>query len=115
MSWVEIFDPRSATTSRPNSRSAKLSAKYGSTDKIDLWLGIIGERSVISSDLGEVGSRIVAAQFRKIRNADRLWHENVMAQYPGLLGEIKKTRLGDVIKRNSEVTTVNSLSFTKVV
>lgn len=57
---------------------------------------------------------MVAAQFRKIRNADKLWYENVMASYPALLGEIRSTRLGDVIKRNADVTTVDTRSFVKV-
>jgi hypothetical protein len=67
------------------------------------------------SDMGEVGGRMIAAQFKKIRNADRLWYENAMAPYPGLLREIKNTSLGDVIKRNTRVINVNSQSFTKVV
>lgn len=57
---------------------------------------------------------MVAAQFKKVRNADRLWYENVMAAYPGLLREIKNTSLGDVIKRNSRVANVHSQSFTRV-
>lgn len=56
--------------------------------------------------MGDVGKRIVAEQFKKIRNADRLWYENIMAKHPKLLNEIRKTSLGDVIKRNSNVKRV---------
>lgn len=65
--------------------------------------------------MGELGGKVVAAQFRKIRNADKLWYENVLAPYPGLLKEIRDTRLGDVIKRNTLVTNVDLRSFIKVV
>ena len=74
---------------------------YGSTNNVDLWVGIIGERALAGSDLGELGGKLVATQFRKIRNADKLWYEKVLAPYPDLLKEIKNTGLGDVIKRNS--------------
>jgi len=45
-----------------------------------LWLGIIGEKSEPGSVLGELGIRLNAFQFKKIRNGDRFWYENV---YPG--------------------------------
>ena len=71
---------------------------------------------MIGSDMGEVGGRMIAAQFKKIRNAERLWYENAMAPYPGLLREIKATCLTDVIKRNTRVMKVNSQpSFTRVI
>ncbi len=38
-----------------------------------------------------------------------------MSVYPSLLGQIKNTRLGDVIKRNTGVTSVDTRSFIKVV
>ena len=66
------------------------------------------------SDMGKVGGKMIAAQFKKIRNADKLWYENVMAPFPGLLKEIKNTSLGDLIKRNSRVSKVESESFNKV-
>jgi hypothetical protein len=47
---------------------------YDNIDKVDLWVGIVGERVIPGSDLGDVGAKLVAAQFRKIRNADRLWY-----------------------------------------
>jgi hypothetical protein len=69
---------------------------------------------MIGSDMGKVGGKMIAAQFKKIRNADRLWYENVMAPFPELLKEIKNTSLGNVIKRNSRVSKVSSQSFDKV-
>ena len=97
----------------PGSKGAKTSSLYGSLNNVDLFVGVIGEREIPGSDLGEVGARLLAAQFRKIRNADKFWYENVMAPYPELLAEIKATKLADVIMRNTGVTTVNVKNFQK--
>ena len=101
LNFIELFDPPNTTVSKPRSKSARMKAWYGSTSNIDLWVGIIGERALAASDLGELGGKLVAAQFRKIRNADNLWFEKVIAPYPELLGEIKNTSVGDVISRNT--------------
>lgn len=42
LAFVDIFDPPAATVSRPGSRSAKMQTWYGTTDNIDMWVGIIG-------------------------------------------------------------------------
>jgi len=53
ISFIETFDPPNAPTpARPGSRSIKMQSYYNTTDNIDLWVGIVGERSVIGSDLG---------------------------------------------------------------
>ncbi len=52
-----------------------------------------------------------AFQFKKIRNSDRLWYENV---YPdAIVKEIKATSFSDVIKRNTGVKYLNVGSFKK--
>lgn len=48
---------------------------------VDLWLGIIGEKAEVGSVLGELGIRMNAFQFKKIRNGDRFWYENVYPDY----------------------------------
>lgn len=101
--WTEMFGPKDRSMA---------SIYSNNTNNIDLWVGIIGERSVPGSDLGELGGKLVAAQFKKIRNADRLWYENVFP--PALVKEIRTTSLGDVIKRNSIVTATNTPIFVKV-
>jgi hypothetical protein len=40
-------------------------------------LGIIGEKPEPGSVLGELGIRMNAFQFKKIRNGDKFWYENV--------------------------------------
>lgn len=80
----EIFNPPNSPNG-PNSKANKVQSLYASLDNVDLWVGIIGERSLPGSDLGDLGGKLVAAQFRKIKNADKLWYENVLAGSPGLL------------------------------
>jgi hypothetical protein len=62
--------------------------------------------------MGEIGKRLVGFQFQKIRNGDRFWYE---AAYPqSVVREIKATSFGDIIKRNSGVTTVHQNVFKKL-
>ena len=85
---------------------------YQDTDNLDLWLGIIGEKAENGSTLGELGIRLNAFQFKKIRNGDRFWYENT---YPeSIIKEIKATSFADVIKRNSGVKILKEQSFKKV-
>lgn len=72
---------------------------------VDLWLGIIGEKAEPGSVLGELGIKLNAFQFKKIRNGDRFWYENIYPDY--IVKEIKATTFGDVIKRNTGVKFLN--------
>jgi hypothetical protein len=86
---------------------------YNGVDNVDMWLGIIGERPEPNSMLGELGIRVNGFQFKTIRNADRYWYENTFPQ--SIIDEIKRTSLGDVIKRNSNVRILNSSVFKKTI
>ncbi len=86
---------------------------YNNTNNIDLWLGIIGEKSEPNSLLGELGIRLNGYQFKAIRNGDRYWYENTFPQ--SIISEIKKTSLGDIIKRNTKIKNLNSSVFKKTI
>ena len=74
-------------------------------------MAIIGEKGVPDSPLGELGVRLNAFQFQKIRNGDRLWYENA---YPeAVVREIKNTTFAEVIMRNSAVKFIGKDSFKK--
>ena len=85
---------------------------YSSTDRLDLWLGIIGEPSINGAILGETGVAIVGNQFRLIRNGDRFWYENAYPQ--SIIREIKATSFADVIMRNTGVRNINSQTFRRL-
>ncbi len=95
-------------TSNPATRAA-LEAQYGSVDKIDLWVGGLAENHAYDSSLGPLFQRIVANQFARLRNGDRLYYENVLTGSD--LARVRATHLSDVIKRNTSLTTLQSNIF----
>lgn len=81
-----------------------LEALYGSVDNIDLWVGVLAEDHLPGSSVGELSQTIIADQFERLRDGDRLWYENIFSGRQ--LRQIENTTLADVITRN---TTVNNL------
>lgn len=53
-----------------------LQQAYGSVDAIDLWTGGLAEKVVPGAFLGSTFQAIVADQFERLRDGDRLWYEN---------------------------------------
>ncbi|OYP33908.1 peroxidase family protein [Rhodopirellula sp. MGV] len=82
--------------------AARLEAIYGNVDNVDLWVGILAEDHQYGSSVGELGRKIVADQFRRLREGDRFYFENVFSQSD--IERIKQTSLADIIERNTEVT-----------
>ncbi len=87
----------------------KLKALYGTVDNMDLWVAILAEDHVPGGNLGPTGTRIVAAQFERIRNGDRLWYQRTFNG--SLLNEIQRTTLSDVIARNTSLKNVQANVF----
>ena len=86
-----------------------LQATYGSVDEIDLWVGGLAEDHLNGSSMGETFTAIISEQFRRLRDGDRFWYENV---FDGTqLEEIRNTRLSDVISRNSAVQNLQTNAF----
>ncbi|XP_062373245.1 eosinophil peroxidase-like [Sardina pilchardus] len=64
---------------------------YGSPDNIDVWLGGVAEPFVPGGRVGPLFACLIATQFQKIRNGDRLWWEN-----HGVFTRAQKTSLASV-------------------
>jgi peroxidase len=77
---------------------------YGNVDNIDLWVGALAEDHVPGSSVGETTRTIVADQFTRLRDGDRLWFERIFSGRQ--LQSIEQTSLSDIIRRN---TTINNL------
>ncbi|KAI9104059.1 heme peroxidase [Phlyctochytrium arcticum] len=78
-----------------------LTKLYGEVNKLDAIIGGLAEDHSPSTNLGPLFSAIVAYQFTRIRDGDRLWFENLNVLDATHLADIKKTTLRDVILRNT--------------
>lgn len=80
---------------------AQMASVYPSVEEIDPWVGMLAEDHASNSSLGPLSIAIIKDQFERLRTADRFWYERV---YGGTALEvIRKTRLSDVIRRNTNI------------
>ena len=86
-----------------------LEATYGSVDKVDLWVGGLAEKHLPGSSLGATFTRIIVDQFRRLRDGDRYWYQNVLPA--AAVRSIQATTLADVIRRNTGLTNLQSDVF----
>ncbi len=82
---------------------------YGTVDNIDLWVGGLAEDHVQGSSIGETFGVIIADQFERLRDGDRLWYENVLSGRE--LRQIEQTSLSDIIQRTTNVSNLQDDVF----
>ncbi|PAV84824.1 hypothetical protein WR25_10081 isoform B [Diploscapter pachys] len=74
-----------------------LKTVYANVNDIDLYVGILMEKPMNGALIGPTGGRIIAEQFRRLRDGDRFYFEHSNAGARGLtndeLSEIRKTNL----------------------
>ena len=83
-----------------------LAQVYASPADVDLWVGILAEDKLTGSQLGVVGSAIVADQFTRARDGDRFYYEHdpVVARLDRVLGlSLDTLRLEDIIEANTNL------------
>ena len=88
---------------------AKLEQLYGSVDNLDLWVGGLVEDHVAGASVGETFGEIITDQFERLRDGDRFWYQNVFSGTR--LRQIERTRLSDVIERNTDLTNLQKDVF----
>lgn len=88
---------------------AKLAELYGSVDEIDLWVGVLAEDHVPGASVGPTARAIIADQFARLRDGDRLWYQNTF--HGPLLAELERTTLSDVMRRNTELANLQENAF----
>ncbi|XP_056323022.1 eosinophil peroxidase isoform X2 [Danio aesculapii] len=69
----------------------KLIELYGTPENIDIWLGGVAEPFAPGGRVGSLFACLIARQFQKIRDGDRLWFEN-----KGVFTTKQKTALASV-------------------
>lgn len=87
----------------------KLRDLYGTVDRIDLWVGGLAEEARSGQSIGETFATIIADQFERTRDGDRLWYENSL---PGdLVSAINQTSLSEIISRNTTISAIQDDVF----
>lgn len=85
---------------------------YGTPDNADPWIAMIAEDHVPGTMTGETIYTILVDQFVRLRDGDRFYFENAIADSE-LIGEIKATRLSDVIERNTNLDVQDEVFWTR--
>jgi hypothetical protein len=102
----------SQITSNATTQQA-LAAAYSSIDNIDPFVGGLAEDHVAGSSLGPLFQEIIEGQFKRLRDADRLWYRSNLAGLytngalnPSIasLVNLNTVKLADVIAANTDVT-----------
>lgn len=89
-----------------------LSQAYGGDiDNVDLWVGILAEDKVYGAQVGETLQSILIDQFARLRDGDRFYYENRLADTPDLLAEIESSSFSEIIARNTGVEHLQEAVF----
>lgn len=88
---------------------AQLKTLYGTVDKVELFVGGLAEDHVAGSSVGPTFQAIIANQFERTRDGDRLWYQNIFSGAD--LRAIQNTTLADIIRLNTTATNLQSNVF----
>lgn len=106
--WQElcdnIFPGKNVTFKYPNTES-KMKDLYGDQgfhEGMDLWVGGLAEKKLLSAQVGPTFACILGLTFTRIRDGDRFWYENPYTFSWTQLRELKKIRLSKVICNNAD-------------
>ncbi len=80
----------------------RLKKAYGTTDRIDVWVGGLAEDPKGESMVGELFHAIVVDQFVRLRDGDRFWYERSLSEEE--LEEVQNSTLADIIIRSTDVS-----------
>ncbi len=83
---------------------------YGHVDSLDAWVGLLAEDRDSNSIYGPALKLILKEQFTRIRDGDRFFYLSEYSEED--IKEIEKTRLSDIIKRNSGIKNIQRNVFT---
>jgi len=84
----------------------KLAALYDTVDCIDPWIGALVEDHLPGAAVGELICVALKDQFTRLRDGDRFWFENDSALTDTEKAEIRSTTLADIIRQNTNISTV---------
>lgn len=70
--------------------------------RVDGWVGVLAEDHLPGAVVGELGAAIIADQFKRLRDGDRFWYQNVLPRPVARLLE-KRSTLRGIIARNTNI------------
>ncbi len=80
---------------------ARLAAAYASVEELDSWVGGLAESHAPGALVGELVFTVLKDQFERLRDGDRFWYQRALPRE--LVRELERTRLSDVIRRNTDI------------
>ncbi|MDO8648194.1 MAG: peroxidase family protein [Candidatus Peregrinibacteria bacterium] len=89
--------------------AAQLQGLYGDVNSVDAFIGMLAERHVRGGSVGPLTRAIIAEQFEHLRNGDLYWYENALTFRE--ISEIRRTKLSDIIRRNTGITNIQKNVF----
>ncbi|XP_031425767.1 eosinophil peroxidase-like [Clupea harengus] len=84
---------------------------YGTVDNIDVWLGGVAEPFVNGGRVGPLFACIIARQFQRLRQGDRLWWENDDVFTEAQRESLRTTSLSRIMCDNTGITEVPENPF----
>ncbi|XP_031711893.1 eosinophil peroxidase isoform X1 [Anarrhichthys ocellatus] len=91
--------------------ASRLLQLYGTADNIDIWMGGVAEPFVRGGRVGPLFACLIASQFQKIRQGDRLWYENRGVFTAAQRTALSRTSLSRIICDNTGITSVPTDAF----
>ncbi|KAM3867506.1 eosinophil peroxidase [Diretmus argenteus] len=84
---------------------------YGTPDNIDVWLGGVAEPFVPGGRVGPLFACLIATQFQRVRQGDRLWWEKDGVFTEDQRASLRTTSLARIICDNTGITDVPKRPF----
>ncbi|KAM4527392.1 eosinophil peroxidase-like isoform 1-T2 [Odontesthes bonariensis] len=97
-----------------NDLARRLLALYRTPDNIDVWLGGVAEPFVQGGRVGPLFACLIATQFQRIRQGDRLWYQNPGVFTSGQRAALSSVRLSTIICDNTGITSVPIDAFSVI-
>lgn len=89
----------------------RLAGVYGGVDAIDPLIGGLAEPHAPDSTFGVLLRAVIAEQLSRTRAGDRYWYECDPFFRPEDVAAIRRTRLADIIRRNTAITNIQDNVF----
>jgi len=89
-----------------DSLADSLQVLYTSVNNVDLWIGILAEDHLPGKAVGRTLNAMLMAQFQNLRDGDFYFYLNDPYLPAAMRDQIKRTKLSDIIKRNTGLTNI---------